>query len=153
MAEQKLTLTSPSFAEGGPISVGNTCDGSDLSPQLEWINPPQGTRSFALIVDDPDAPSGLFTHWVIFDIPAAAGNLAEGQQGLGMAGRNDFQKVGYNGPCPPPRHGKHRYNFTLFALDVESLNLSAGATRQEVENAMQGHILHQTQLTGLYERK
>lgn len=153
MAEQKLTLISPHFQEGGPIPPENTCDGEGISPELSWMHAPSGTRSFALLMDDPDAPSGLFTHWILFDIPASAENLPRGEKAIGIAGRNDFQHVGYGGPAPPPRHGKHRYNFTLFALDAESLNLDEGALRNEVEQAMKGHVLRESQLTGLYERR
>jgi Raf kinase inhibitor-like YbhB/YbcL family protein len=153
MAEMKLSLASTDFTHGGPISARHTCDGSNVSPELHWMHPPEETRSFALILDDPDAPSGLFTHWVLFDIPASVRSLAEGEGGVGVSGRNDFQQVGYGGPCPPPNRGKHRYFFTLYALDVDSLRQQSGASRQEVEAAMEGHVLRQAQLMGLYERR
>lgn len=152
MAEPGLTLTSKSFTEGERIPAPHSCEGEDRSPALKWSKAPSDTRSFALILDDPDAPGGTFTHWVLFDIPASAQRLEEGQKGVGVAGRNDFQHSAYGGPCPPPGHGDHRYFFTLRALDVESLNLSGGASRDEVERAMDGHVLAETRLMGRYSR-
>jgi Raf kinase inhibitor-like YbhB/YbcL family protein len=152
MAEQALTLTSSAFKEGAPIPRVHTCDGSDVSPFLAWHDPPAGAKSFVLIVDDPDAPRGVFTHWVLFDLPADAPELPSGDKEIGLAGRNDFQKDGYGGPCPPPRHGVRRYFFRLHALDVESLGLRAGAKRGDVEKAMQSHILATAELMGRYER-
>lgn len=152
MTEHGFTLTSSAFTADGAIPATFTCDGEDTSPELKWLHPPDATRSFALIVDDPDAPNGTFTHWVLFDIPSDAQSLPSGASNIGVDGRNDFQKDGYGGPCPPPNHGQHRYFFKLFALDIESLNLSAGALRQEVEEAMEGHILERTELMGRYER-
>jgi len=152
MAEQGFTLTSSAFTADGAIPATFTCDGEDTSPELKWLHPPDATRSFALIVDDPDAPNGTFTHWVLFDIPSDAQSLPSGVSNIGVDGRNDFQKDGYGGPCPPPNHGQHRYFFKLFALDIESLNLNAGAQREEVEKAMEGHVLEQTELMGRYER-
>ena len=125
---------------------------TDQSPPLRWDDAPDGTQSIALIVDDPDAPHGTFTHWVLFDIPASEYELAEGRPLAGIAGINDFQRPGYNGPCPPHGHGEHRYVFTLYALDVPTLGLGQMATRREVEAAMQGYILGRAQLTGRYTR-
>jgi Raf kinase inhibitor-like YbhB/YbcL family protein len=153
MAEVKLTLTSSDFPEGGPISARHTCDGKNVSPRLEWMHPPPGTRSFALIADDPDAPAGTFTHWVLFDIPAEQRELPEAESNVGIAGKNDFQFARYGGPCPPPRHGRHRYFFTLHALDIDSLGLDEGAGREEVEKAWEGRVLSTAQLMGLYERR
>lgn len=153
MAAHGFTLTSPAFSEGGTIPQLLTCDGQNRSPQLHWSHPPEGTRSFALIVDDPDAPNGTFTHWVLFNIPADATELGEAESGIGVNGRNDFQQDGYGGPCPPPNHGEHRYYFKLYALDVDELQLNASATRQELESAMSGRVLGQTQLMGRYERR
>lgn len=152
MSEQGFTLTSPSFVPDGLISATFTCDGENTSPELKWIHAPDGTRSFALIVDDPDAPNGTFTHWVLFDIPADTKHLRGEVSDIGVKGRNDFQQVGYGGPCPPPNHGQHRYYFRLYALDVDSLQLPAGASRPEVETAIEGHILDQAELMGRYER-
>lgn len=152
MAEQGFTLTSPEFASSEPIPATFTCDGKNISPELRWLHAPKGTRSFALIVDDPDAPGGLFTHWLLFNIPAETEMLAENEDQIGIAGRNDFQQVGYGGPCPPPNHGEHRYYFRLFALDVDALDLKAGATRADVEKALGGHILETATLMGRFER-
>ncbi len=153
---QKLNLESTAFKPGGDIPRKFTCDGSDASPALSWNEPPAGTRSFALISDDPDAPVGTWVHWVVYDLPAGARQLAEGipkeneLQGGGRQGVNDFGNVGYGGPCPPP--GKpHRYFFKLYALDT-MLNLESGATKQTVEQAMKGHILAQAELMGRYHR-
>ncbi len=144
----RLTLVSSAFAEGEAIPQKFTCDGSDLSPALKWSGAPPTTRSFVLIVDDPDAPRGVFTHWVAFDIPATQTEIAEGAMSVGTSGRNSGGETGYMGPCPPS--GVHRYIFTVYALDVESLALSAGATKDQVLAAMQGHILAQGSLMGKY---
>ena len=151
-----LTVTSSAFAAGANIPKKYTCDAEDVSPALKWSEPPAGTQSFALIVDDPDAPVGAWVHWVVFDIPAWARSLPENvtkQEQLAdgsRQGRNDFRKIGYGGPCPPP--GKpHRYFFKLCALDAE-LNLKAGATKADVERAIQGHVLAQGELMGRYGR-
>jgi len=147
-----IKLTSPSFANGGQIDARHTCDGQNQSPELQWTHTPEGTRTFALIVDDPDAPSGRFTHWLLFDIPASVRGLAAGTTGVGISGQNDFQQIGYGGPCPPRKDGPHHYFFRLYALDVDSLELAQGATRQEVEGAMEHHVLEQTELMGKYAR-
>ena len=148
-----FTLTAAAFAEGGTIPAKFTCEGADVSPELRWSDAPGGTRSYALIVDDPDAPVGTFTHWVLFDIPADRASLAEGTGVVGVTGKNDFGRAGYGGPCPPRGHGPHRYFFTLYALDVASLKLKAGADRRQVEAALRGHTLAQAQYLGHYERK
>ncbi len=148
-----LTLTSPAFANGATIPKKFTCEGLNISPELRWSDTPINTQSYALIVDDPDAPVGTFTHWVLFDIPGDRSSLAEGESTSGLAGRNDFGRSGYGGPCPPRGHGPHRYFFTLYALDVASLKLKAGATRREVETALRGHSLAQAQYLGRYERR
>ena len=151
-----LELYSRSFAAGGNIPQKYTCDGEDVSPELHWDEPPAGTKSFALIADDPDAPGGTWVHWVLFNLPAQTRSLPEGVPKMdslenGAAhGRNDFRKIGYGGPCPPP--GKpHRYFFKLYALDT-TLNLKPGATKADVERAMQGHILGQGEWMGKYGR-
>jgi Raf kinase inhibitor-like YbhB/YbcL family protein len=146
-------LASPAFADGADIPAVYTCDGPNRSPALHWTGAPAGTQSFSLIVDDPDAPIRTFTHWVLFDIPATQDDLPEGFQPgqVGTSGRNDFGRTGYGGPCPPA--GTHRYLFTLYALDVPSLGLKEGASRAEVERAMQGHVLGRGQLMGLYSRR
>jgi Raf kinase inhibitor-like YbhB/YbcL family protein len=147
-----FTITSPAFADGADIPRRHTCDGETRSPRLTWRDPPTGARSFALIVDDPDAPSGTFTHWVLFNVPGGSTELPEGAT-VGRSGRNDFGKNGYGGPCPPEGHGPHRYFFKLSALDVEALKLADGASRAQLEAAMQGHVLGTAQLVGRYERR
>jgi Raf kinase inhibitor-like YbhB/YbcL family protein len=151
-----FAMSSMSFQNGGDIPRKFTCDGADVSPELSWSEPPAGTQSFALIADDPDAPSGTWTHWVLFDVPPATSSLAEGVSkidelpGGERQGRNDFHKIGYNGPCPPP--GKpHRYFFKLYALD-RKLVLKPATSKQEVEQAMQGHILGDAKWMGKYQR-
>lgn len=146
-------VTSRAFVDGAVIPGLFTCDGGDRSPALEWTGAPAGTRSFAVIVHDPDAPSGDFTHWVLFDIPGSAAGLKEGGGGAGTAGANDFGSSGYGGPCPPPGSGRHHYVFDLYALDVEHLGPRAGASRKDVEKAMESHVLAKGTLTGLYSRK
>lgn len=154
--EMTLAPSSPAFPEGGKIPARYTCDGQDVSPALTWDEPPVGTQSLALIVDDPDAPVGVWTHWVLFNLPSDSRELPEAvpsQEQLpsgALQGRNDFGNIGYGGPCPPPG-GPHRYRFTLYALD-QSLDLKTGASKKQVLDAMQGHILAQGQLTGTYER-
>jgi Raf kinase inhibitor-like YbhB/YbcL family protein len=151
-----FAITSASFPNSGDIPKKFTCDGADVSPELSWTEPPQATQSFVLIADDPDAPSGTWTHWVLFDLPSATSSLPESVSkvdelpGGERQGRNDFHKIGYNGPCPPP--GKpHRYFYRLHALD-RKLDLKPGSSRQEVEQAMAGHILGQAEWMGKYQR-
>jgi Raf kinase inhibitor-like YbhB/YbcL family protein len=152
-----INITSVAFAEGQPIPSKYTCDGEDVSPSLKWDNAPAGTKSFALICDDPDAPSGTWVHWVIYDLPATTTELPEAiptkEEVLNGAkqGKNDFGRTGYGGPCPPPG-GAHRYYFKLYALD-DSLNLRAGAKKGDVEVAMKGHIVGEGKLMGSYRRK
>jgi len=149
-------LATSSFSNGGEIPKKFTCSGADVSPELAWSEAPAGTKSFALIADDPDAPGGTYTHWVVYDLPANKASLPENVaktdeiSGGGKQGRNDFRKIGYGGPCPPP--GKaHRYFFRLNALD-KMLNLSAGAGRQDVEQAMKGHVLGEAEVMGRFAR-
>jgi Raf kinase inhibitor-like YbhB/YbcL family protein len=151
-----FTISSSSFQNGGEIPKKFACDGADVSPELSWSEPPAGSKSFALIADDPDAPVGTWTHWVVFDLPASITSLPENVSKVdelpsgGRQGRNDFRKIGYGGPCPPP--GKpHRYFFKLYALDSK-LNLKPGSSKQEVEQAMQGHILGKAEWMGRYRR-
>jgi Raf kinase inhibitor-like YbhB/YbcL family protein len=149
-SELTLPITSPAFGEGEIIPQQFTCDGSDLSPQLDWTSVPQGSQSLALIVDDPDAPIGTWVHWVLFDLPPDLVSLPEGASGTGTQGTNSFKKLTYGGPCPP-KGSPHRYYFKLYALDT-LMNLEEGASKAELENAMQGHILAQGQLMGKYGR-
>src|SRR6184192_2542656 len=122
----KFSLTSDAFQEGQPIPKQYTCDGANQSPALSWGEPPQGTKSFALVIDDPDAPSGTFRHWGAYDIPASTRSVAAGQK-LGTEVMNDMGKPGYAGPCPPPGHGVHHYHFKLFALDTDRLGVPTNA--------------------------
>lgn len=151
-----LVLSSPAFKEGDKIPVRYTCDKEDISPALIWDEPPQLTEAFVLTVDDPDAPGGVFTHWVLFNIPADIRQLEEdipAQEQLengALQGRNNFGRAGYRGPCPPSG-SSHRYLFSIYALD-RRLDLEAGASKKQVTDAMQGHILAQGQLTGTYQR-
>jgi len=148
----KLSLTSNAFADGQAIPTQFTCDGANQSPVLTWGDPPPATKSFALVVDDPDAPSGTFRHWGVFDIPASARSIGGGQQ-AGTEVQNDMGKPGYAGPCPPAGHGVHHYHFKLFALDTAQLGLSPGAKVVDVEQAAGKHALAQGELVGTYERK
>ncbi len=149
-----FALSSTSI-QGGKIPSQYTCDGADSSPQLSWPAPPANTKSFALIMTDPDAPGGTFVHWVLYDIPAGARELPAGVPKQGQLsdnshqGKNDFGKSGYGGPCPP--HGTHHYVFSLYALDT-NLGLPPGATRSQVEAAMKGHILARGELIATYKR-
>ena len=150
-----MEIKSSAFGSGEMIPVKYTCDGADFSPPLEWTAGPAGTKSFALICDDPDAPMGTWVHWVIYDIPPTTLMLAEGitrekeLPGGGTQGINDFRKIGYGGPCPPG--GTHRYFFRLYALDTV-LGLKPGITRDQLLKAMKGHILAEAQTMGTYKR-
>ncbi|GIV97192.1 MAG: UPF0098 protein [Herpetosiphonaceae bacterium] len=150
---ESFSLSSPAFSNNETIPVRYTCDGEDRSPELRWNNTPANTRSLVLIVDDPDAPRGTFTHWVLFDVPHTTQRLVEGETDTGVQGSNDFGRTGYGGPCPPRGHGPHRYFFKLYALDLPSLGLEEGASRSAVEAKMSGHILGEAQLVGHYERR
>jgi hypothetical protein len=149
-AAKPFKLTSPAFKQGATIPVAHTCDGANTSPKLLWTAPPRGTMSFALILDDPDAPFGTFTHWTGWGVKPRARMLAAGKA-LPVEGTTSFGGRGYGGPCPPPGDGPHRYRFMLHALDVK-LNLRAGATRAQLAAAIRGHVLRKVTLTGIYER-
>jgi Raf kinase inhibitor-like YbhB/YbcL family protein len=150
-----MELTSSAFKDGGMIPSKHTCDGQDVSPALKWPSVPDGTKSIALICDDPDASRGAFVHWVLYNLPADARELPEGASGDGTLpagacqGTNDFGETGYNGPSPPG--GTHRYFFKLYALDA-TVNLHAGARKADLLQAMKGHILAEGQLMGKYKR-
>jgi Raf kinase inhibitor-like YbhB/YbcL family protein len=146
----EFTLSSAAFAHGDEIPRRHTCEGEDISPALSWSDPPTGTRALALIVDDPDAPRGTFTHWVAWNIDPIAGGLGEGQSAP-AEGRNDFGTAGWSGPCPPPGHGAHRYYFRLHALDAD-VDVGFRAGRRELERAIAGHVLTTAELMGRYER-
>jgi Raf kinase inhibitor-like YbhB/YbcL family protein len=152
----EIKIKSAAFEEGGMIPKKYTCDGRDVSPPLSWTSVPEGTKSLALICDDPDAPTrGTWIHWVIFNIPADTRELPESippQKTLAIGakqGINDFRKIGYGGPCPPS--GTHRYYFYLYALDTE-INLEGGATKEQLMRAMEGHILAEGKIMGKYKR-
>jgi Raf kinase inhibitor-like YbhB/YbcL family protein len=156
--EQWLTmrLRSSAFPDGHRIPTRYTCDGANLSPPLAWEDVPQGTRSFTILCDDPDAPKGTWHHWAVFDIPADQSTLVEGvrpaeQAGLGQA-RNDFGKLGYGGPCPPRGHGPHRYRFRILALAVARLPLPKGPSFGDVERAAREHVVEEASLVGIYQR-
>jgi Raf kinase inhibitor-like YbhB/YbcL family protein len=151
-----LRVTSPAFRDGAPIPAKHTCDGADVSPALAWEGTPKGTRSLALICDDPDAPGGTWVHWVLFCLPPSAKGLPEGvRKVVGLPdgsrqGLSDFKRTGYGGPCPPA--GKpHRYFFKVYALDA-ALDLQGAVTKARLEAAMKGHILAQGALVGTYRR-
>lgn len=151
----EIKITSTAFADGGMIPAKYTCDGADVSTPLQWDAVPEDTKTIALICDDPDAPMGTWVHWVLFNLPAETRNLAENipadktlpngaKQGI-----NDFGKIGYGGPCPPG--GTHRYFFKLYALD-SGIDLDAGADKDQLLKAMEGHIIGQGKLIGKYKR-
>jgi Raf kinase inhibitor-like YbhB/YbcL family protein len=146
----KMKITSSAFQEAGNIPSKFTCDGTDTSPPLQIADIPSEAKSLALIVDDPDAPGGLFTHWTVWNIPRQISAVEEGGAPKGMQGTNDFGKSGYGGPCPPS--GTHRYYFKIFALDRE-LDLPFGAKRGQLDAAMKGHVVAQGALMGRYSRK
>lgn len=144
-----MALTSPSFNEGESIPVKFSCDGDDISPELDWFGTPEGTVSMALIMDDPDAPVGTWVHWVLYNLPMDLSGLREGMTGVGQDGTNSWNTTGYGGPCPPS--GTHRYFFKLYALDT-NLDLETGADKGALEEAMEGHIIGQAELKGTFSR-
>ena len=152
----KLALSSQAFADGEEIPTKYTCDGEDVSPPLSWEEPPQGTQSLVLIMDDPDAPHGVFNHWVIYNLPPDTLKLSEAvptKEKLpsgAFQGKNGFGRIGYAGPCPPP-DSPHRYEFVLYALD-KALELGTGASKKQVLQGIEGHILAKGKLTGTYQR-
>jgi Raf kinase inhibitor-like YbhB/YbcL family protein len=151
-----LVLESPSFRAGETIPSKYTCDGENISPPLAWSGVPEETKSFALIVDDPDAPAGVWVHWVVYGIPAVTGEIVEKASSArklpsgALEGTNDFRRTSYGGPCPPS--GTHRYSFRLYALDSAS-NLPSGASKKQVMDFMKGRILAQAELVGKYSRR
>jgi hypothetical protein len=151
-----MEIRSSAFKEGELIPSKYTCDGPDISPPLEWSNVPEGTKAFALISDDPDAPVGTWVHWVIFNIPGHEHKLEENVpktevlKNGARQGKNDFGRIGYGGPCPPG--GTHRYYFKLYALKKE-LDLKPGSTKRELLKAMEGYVLAEAYLMGKYSRR
>jgi Raf kinase inhibitor-like YbhB/YbcL family protein len=147
---KNMKLTSPAFEHNKDIPSEYSCDGSDTSPELIIGDIPENAKSLVLINDDPDAPVGTWDHWIIFNISPTTTKIDKGKEPVGTPGKNSWGKTGYGGPCPPS--GTHRYFFKLYALDIK-LDLQEGASKAEIEKAMQGHILEQTELIGLYKRQ
>ena len=145
-----MKLTSPAFGHNGKIPSEYTCDGSDTSPELNIADIQKNAKSLVLINDDPDAPVGIWDHWIVFNIPPTTAKISKGEEPTGVGGKNSWSRTGYGGPCPPS--GVHRYFFKLYALDTE-LGLKEGATKKEIEAAMKGHILAQAELIGTYQRQ
>lgn len=148
-----FNLSVKAFDNGGAIPKRFTCDGEDASPAIEWSAAPHETQSYALVVDDPDAPAGTWNHWLLWDIPAHVHALAEGFRPgtTGSSGKNDFGRPGYGGPCPP-KGPAHRYYFTLYALDRPALGLPHGSNRSELDRALNGRVLAKAQYMGKYGR-
>ncbi len=155
--KKSMKLTSPSFKNQANIPVKYSCDHDNISPELIWDDVPKGTKSFAIISDDPDAPAGTWTHWLVYNIPGQVRHMPEympAQEALKdgtLQGLNDFRRIGYGGACPPEGHGQHHYHFKIYALDTV-LDLKPGATKEQLEEAIRPHILDWAQLIGLYER-
>ncbi len=152
-----MTLKSTAFGDGEPIPELYSCDGADISPPLSWSGAPDGTRSFVVLCDDPDAPGGTWSHWAAYDIGADASGLRESypkgaQVDDVRQAITDFGRSGYGGPCPPPGHGVHHYHFRVLALDVERLDLPDGATFDDVAAAAEPHVLARAELVGTYSR-
>jgi Raf kinase inhibitor-like YbhB/YbcL family protein len=147
-----MRLTSAAFADGQRVPTRYTCDGDNVSPELEWFEVPEGTVTLALTCQDPDAPRGTFTHWVVWNLSPAKGGLDAGEVPTGARqGVNDFGNVGYDGPCPPRGHGTHHYHFTLYAVPME-LGLPEGSTIEDLRAALDGNALARAELVGTYER-
>ena len=146
-------IESSAFTDGRPIPKRHTGEGENLSPPLSWRDAPPGTKELALVCDDPDAAGEApFVHWVLYRIPHGHRSIPEGSSGMGVAGRNDFGRSGWGGPMPPPGSGPHHYRFRLYALDAP-LELAPGATKQELQAAIDGHVLAEAGIVGTYERK
>ncbi len=155
-AKPQIKVTSNAFTDGAMIPAKYSCDGENASPHLKWENMPANAKTIAIIADDPDAPGGTWVHWLIFNLPANVKELPDGVAPEGNAsavarqGTNDFKKIGYGGPCPPS--GVHRYFFKVYGLDTE-LSLNAGATKEDLMKAMEGHVVAEGQIVGKYEKK
>jgi Raf kinase inhibitor-like YbhB/YbcL family protein len=150
-----MSLTSTAFENGGAIPAKYSKEGGNISPPLSWSGVPDGARQLALIMDDPDAPSGIFVHWLLYNVPPGAGKIAEGFSTQALTngarqGRNGFGEVGYGGPRPPS--GTHRYYLHLYAVDTD-IELPSGATRAELDRALRGHVLQEAQLMGRYQHR
>lgn len=144
-----MKIESPNFNEGNPIPSEFTCDGKDLSPELVFKDVPEKAQSMALIMDDPDAPRGTFVHWLVWNIPPMVRKFIKGEKIKYVQGMSDFGRTGYGGPCPPS--GAHRYFFKLYALDI-ILDLDEGSSKEDLENAMKGHVVAEAKLIGVYKR-
>jgi len=151
MKNPEITVSSETFKNNGFIPSQYTCDGINISPQLSWTKGPEGTKTYALICDDPDAPMKVWVHWLIYNIPSTVLSIPENDPGIkdALYGTTDFRRTGYGGPCPPS--GTHHYHFKIYALDI-ALPLNSGATKADMENAMKGHVLASGELVGLYIR-
>lgn len=152
-----MRLTSSAFPDGSAIPRRFTCDGEDQSPPLAWSGVPEGTRSFVLLCDDPDAPAGSWHHWAIYDIPAGQTSLSQDAKSRGGSGEfkqavNDFQRPGYGGPCPPRGHGIHHYHFRLLALSVDHLTVGNKPSCRDVEREARKHVVAEATLVGVYQR-
>ncbi len=151
-------IESPDFRDSESIPKKFSCDGEDISPGLVWADPPEGTKSFVLTVEDPDAPMGTFIHWVVYDIPASVRELKTGAGSKDTSfngireGRTDFGHAHYGGPCPPKGHGRHRYSFILRALDIPKLDLPPAPKKSVVDKAVKGHVLAEARVMGVYQR-
>lgn len=145
-----MKIQSSAFENGGTIQKKYTCDGEDVNPSMIFSEIPPNTKSLAIICDDPDAPGGIWVHWVIFNVPADTREIISGATGIGIKGKNDFRKLGYGGPCPPPGPA-HTYRFKLYALD-KMLPIKEGTTKAELEKAMNGHVIASAQLDAKYGR-
>lgn len=152
-----MTLKSAAFTHGGRIPKRQSCEGADLSPPMSWQGAPPGTKSFALICEDPDAPMGTWHHWGIYNIPGTETSLDEGLTGSAELGQlrqvvTDFDRPGYGGPCPPPGHGTHHYYFKLMALDIARIELPLDADCEQLKRAVKPHVLEEAVLMGAYAR-
>lgn len=150
-----MEIHSVAFSNRSPMPTQYTCDGDDISPPLNWTNPPAATRSFVLLCDDPDAPGGTWHHWAVYDLPGRERSLAEGASRYPKSFKqaiNDFQKKGYGGPCPPHEHGLHHYHFRLLALSVEQLPVHKKTDCDDVEREARKHIITEANLIAVYER-
>jgi hypothetical protein len=147
-----MKLESPAFGNGAQVPKKYTCEGGNIGPPLAISGVPEKAKSLALVCDDPDAPMGTFVHWVAWGLPPSLREIAEGAKLPGVEGTNDFGRAGYGGPCPPRGHGPHRYSFRIYALDTQ-MNLRPGASKHDLERAMEGHIIGMAELVGTYERR
>jgi len=152
----RMLLMSSAFKNGENLPKKYTCDGQDVNPSLQWENAPAGTKSFALIVDDPDAPNGVWVHWIVFNISPSISKLDENVSIDKLSGvkqgSNSSNKISFQGACPPKGHGVHHYNFTLYALNT-IVNLQEGCSKSDLLNAIEDHVLEKVQIMATYERK